>query len=106
MVDLAESPAERDLRLRIEIQAGKHQYAVALEGVEHRFTQRVIGSQPSRVDTDDLGTDRCRSSFVDGSRTWLHHGSGSPMRSRTASAESVGFGWPKISIAIETMTSE
>ncbi len=113
VVDLAQPTAERHLRLWIEIEPRKHQHAVVFERLEHRFAEQIIGSEPVGVDADHLGADRL-GQLVDGEQTHrlsflggcARHGTGSPMRSMTASAESVGFCWPKTSMAIETMIIE
>ena len=102
VVDLAEPSAERHLRLRVEIEAGKHQHAVVFERVEHRLAQQLIVREPVGVDAENLGADRL-GELVDRQHI---HGTGSPIRSMTASAESAGFCVPKTSTAIEIMIIE
>ena len=87
VVDLAKPSAERHLRLRVEVEAGKHQHAVFFECIEHRFTQQVIAREPVGVDAENFSTDRI-GELIDRQQA---HGTGSPIRSMTASAESVGF---------------
>ena len=102
MVDLAESAAERHLRFGVQTQTGKHQNAVVLERLEHRRAEQVVVGQSVGVDAEYLCANRV-GEFVDGQHT---HGTGAPIRSMTASAESAGFCVPKTSIAIETMIME
>ena len=102
VVDLAEPPAERHLRFGIQPEARKHQHAVVLERLEHRRAEHVVACQPVGVDAENLCADRV-GELVDRQHT---HGTGSPIRSMTASAESAGFCVPKTSTAIETMIIE
>ena len=102
VIDLAEPAAECHLRFGIQSETRKHQHAVVLERLEHRCTERVVAGQPVGVDAEDLCADGV-GELVDRQHA---HGTGSPIRSMTASAESAGLCVPKTSTAIETMIIE
>ena len=64
MIDVAESTAERHLRLRRQSEARKDQHAIVFQRFEHGFGQRIVGGQPVGIQPDDLGSDR-RGEIVD-----------------------------------------
>ncbi len=45
VVDLAESAAERHLRLGCQAQPGKHQHAIVFQRVEDGGAERIVGGQ-------------------------------------------------------------
>jgi hypothetical protein len=87
VVDLAKPPAERHLRFGIQPELWENQHTVFFERIEHCFTQQVIACEPVGVDAENLSADRI-GELIDRQQA---HGTGSPIRSMTASAESVGF---------------
>jgi hypothetical protein len=79
VVDLAEPAGERDLALRVEVQATEDQDAVPLQRLEHGTGDRVVRGQLFRADPVDGGADG-GGERLQGDRR--RHGTGSRQRSK------------------------
>ena len=53
----AEPPAERHLRLVVEVQLAEHEHAVPVEELEALVGERLVVEQPVAVDVEHLGAD-------------------------------------------------